>query len=89
MASVFINNLDDYIAPSQACVNPLVLARENDNSTSATLKPSRITIQAEEATMETETPTYHEVKPDLIKSRISSSSSKVAAVSLNDCLACR
>ena len=22
--SVFVNNLDDFIAPSQACVNPLV-----------------------------------------------------------------
>ena len=37
--SVFLNNLDDFIAPSQACVNPFVIARNNNESQSASVAP--------------------------------------------------
>jgi hypothetical protein len=29
--SVLVNNIDDFIAPSQACINPLVLGRDKGN----------------------------------------------------------
>ncbi|KDO30099.1 hypothetical protein SPRG_05290 [Saprolegnia parasitica CBS 223.65] len=75
MASVFLGDLNDFIQPSQACVNPLFLAGK----------------QAEEskATVSLDSDIYsgiHQVaiEPDLIKS----SAADTAMVSLNDCLAC-
>ena len=81
--SVLLNNLDDFIAPSQACINPFVSSSSKEDAKSA-----RITIQSDFSTSEYEEPVR---KPDLIKSKTSSTSSnqKVATVSLNDCLACR
>ena len=82
--SVFLNNLDDFIAPGQACVNPLVSAKLAPTSSSR----GHIILQADVSTTELGD-TYVASKPDLIKSRPSSGTEvKVAHVSLNDCLAC-
>lgn len=83
--SVFLNNLDDFIAPSQACVNPLVSSKIDEakqNQSSA-----RITLTNDMSLYE-----YGEVatkKPDLIRTRTAIDNQKVATVSLSDCLACR
>ena len=36
--SVFVNNLDDFIAPSQACVNPLVNSKLDNEITNNKIK---------------------------------------------------
>lgn len=85
--SVFLTNLDDYIAPSQACVNPFVASRKTSNDGNDKNPSAKISIQLDLSISEFET-----VKPNLIKSKLSSihseSTQKVATVSLNDCLAC-
>ena len=82
--SVFLNNLDDFILPSQGCINPFVLNKKSPDSVKAA--PAKITLQSDFSS------TVYErtQKPDLIKSRasVASKGQKVAAVSLNDCLAC-
>lgn len=92
--SVFVNNLDDFIIPSQACVNPLVankreeaLKEEKKQKTSASKSGiAKISLQSDYSVSEYDV----EVKPNLIKARGEGSvSQKVATVSLNDCLACR
>lgn len=83
--SVFLNNLDDFIVPSQACVNPFV-----SNPSMPSQPPSKtgkITLQADLSYSEFELPA---AQPNLIKTKVGSvSEKKVATVSLNDCLACR
>ncbi len=93
--SVFVTNLDDFIGPSQACVNPFVTAKINPQQASAGMGggsggggEGKITIQADFSSYEF----MPVVQPDLIRVKASSSSAtttKVATVSLNDCLACR
>ena len=92
--SVFVNNLDDFIIPSQACVNPLVaskreeaLQEEKKQKTAASSKAgiAKISLQSDFSVSEYDT----EVKPNLIKPSAGRLSEKVATVSLNDCLACR
>ena len=85
--SVFLNNLDDYIVPSQACVNPFVISKNNEDKESKSKISKKIILSTDSSVSEFTTTT--EIKPNLIKTKISSSSAKVAAVSLNDCLACR
>ena len=82
--SVFLNNLDDFILPSQGCINPFVLNKKSPDSVKSA--PAKITLQSDFSTTEYERPQ----KPDLIKLRasVASKGQKVAAVSLNDCLAC-
>jgi iron only hydrogenase large subunit-like protein len=87
--SVFVNNLDDFISLSQACVNPFVANRKLDDESKPVL--AKIDLQSDFSSTEYEKPRESLVqKPSLIKSRISTASKgqKVAAVSLNDCLAC-
>ena len=99
--SVFLNNVDDFIAPSQACVNPLVLQKTSTSSTTTTTNQDSVTKKGTTTaggsknvlsidSTQSEFESIKEVKPDLIKTSSSSSSgAKVATVSLNDCLACR
>lgn len=83
--SVFLSNLDDFIAPSQACVNPLVASKLEAPSTA--VKGGRVTLSNDYSKTEFDDAP---VKPNLINVRSSAvSTSKVASVSLNDCLACR
>ena len=81
--SVFISNLDDFIAPSQACVNPILNDKKKPERESVN---SRIAIQNDFSVTDFDIPA---VEPDLIKSKVSSSHNITATVSLNDCLACR
>ena len=87
--SVFISNVDDFISPAQACVNPYVAARGTDAAAASTTASSsnKVTLKADFSATEFEAVA---VRPSLIRQKASSSSdaSKVAAVSLNDCLAC-
>lgn len=82
--SVFVNNIDDFIGPTQACVNPFI----SESRKKAASGSAKITLQADLSVSEfSSLPSYK--PPDLIKSKTSSASKTVATVSLNDCLACR
>jgi hypothetical protein len=83
--SVFLSNLDDFIAPSQACVNPLVNSKLEAASVSK--GPAKISLETDYSITSFESST---IKPDLIKTKIATvTGKKIASVSLNDCLACR
>jgi hypothetical protein len=98
--SVFINNLDDYILPSQDCVNPLILSKKRDASTatnsssnpatSSSNRPSnKIMLVNDDTISEYEAPMKLISEPNLINTKYDSNNQKIASVSLNDCLACR
>lgn len=92
MSRVFLTDLDDFIVPSQACVNPYVApnltpAKHHSSQASKnTKKHGRVTLETDFSTSEfNDTPS---IEPDLIRHRVGEANKKVAAVSLNDCLAC-
>jgi iron only hydrogenase large subunit-like protein len=96
--SVFLSNLDDYINPSQACINPFVLSKstssnDKDNNSLVNDKKKKIVIETDNSDIGLGL-NYNEsnIKPNLIKTTTTSKSNnsniKVASVSLNDCLAC-
>lgn len=101
--SVFLNNLDDFIAPSQACVNPLVSSKllqpmvssqETGGLTlgAAATKGPRVVLMNDTSTSDFDASIPHPIaslQPDLIKTKVSDNKKRVATVSLNDCLACR
>ena len=98
--SVFLNNLDDFIAPSQACINPLVLNKPKPTATSSdtntTSSSAKIVLQTDFSVSEFDGLVGskrqilpHAQAPDLIKTKMGTQNQKVASVSLNDCLACR
>ena len=78
--SVFISNVDDFIAPSQACINPLVSSKISSQNVKEASQKVTIKLDTVDAQLKADA-----VKPNLIKM----SEKKVATVSLNDCLACR
>lgn len=101
--SVFLNNLDDFIAPSQACVNPFVAqkgaaaAGVGVGAAGAAAPPvtsgssgSRITLQADFSSTEFDLKMAPvAVQPNVIRARSGGAADQqVASVSLNDCLAC-
>ncbi|KAL7514344.1 hypothetical protein ACHAXN_011523 [Cyclotella atomus] len=51
--SVFLNNVDDYLGPSQACVNPLFTAPSKSTSTAANAN-SNATLDKTEVTLQTD-----------------------------------
>jgi iron only hydrogenase large subunit-like protein len=72
---VFLGDLDDFIAPSQACINPLFLSAKGSKDKAINVSTdSDIYSGIHQVTIE----------PDLIRS----SANETATVSLNDCLAC-
>jgi hypothetical protein len=86
--SVFLSNLDDFIAPAQACVNPFVKEKVESSETQ---RGARITLEVDKSTSEFDmVASSNALRPDLIKAQHSHSSGghKIAQVSLNDCLAC-
>jgi hypothetical protein len=83
--SVFLSNLDDFIAPSQACVNPLVSSKLEASSDAVQSSSAKLVITNDYSKTEFDSVP---IKPNLINTK-TSSSKKVASVSLNDCLACR
>lgn len=95
--SVFVSNLDDFINPSQACVNPLVnsklesSAASNNPSDKRTGKRAIISLANDYTVSEHSGNVVEDAmlsEPNLIKTTKSNQGRKVATVSLNDCLAC-
>ncbi|KAL7686589.1 putative Iron hydrogenase, small subunit, Iron hydrogenase, large subunit [Plasmopara halstedii] len=79
MASVFLGDLDDYIQPSQACVNPLFTSDKGNSTTDGVT-----TIK-----LETELSDVDLVAPQPSKANIiRTSANEKATISLDDCLAC-
>lgn len=92
--SVFLSNLDDFIAPSQACVNPLVSARLEASGADTTASAANLSGKDKKVTLSNDfsKTEFDEVavQPNLIRTTMSTGGvKKVASVSLNDCLACR
>jgi hypothetical protein len=86
--SVFLNNLDDFIAPSQACVNPFV--QKSSGTAEKSPESRKITLRNDFSNTEFDRiESAPLIKPDLIKTKTGFANQKVASVSLNDCLACR
>lgn len=85
--SVFLNNLDDFIAPSQACVNPLVNGTASSTVPSSTntsggvnlnrnsKKHGRVTLETDFSKSDFDEVGVSYSEPDLIKSRLVPSSS--------------
>jgi len=82
--SVFLNNIDDFIVPSQACINPLVASKIEASKTKSAEVPSG-GVKSEKLVLKMDTSTtafdaseslsyYGSKEPDLIKPRVSSSS---------------
>ena len=82
--SVFVNNLDDFISPSQACINPLVLKKGIEG----TSKNSSIKISIENDMSMSE---FDVNKNSNAQKTVASviSNTNTVSVSLSDCLACR
>ncbi len=96
--SVFITNLDDFINPSQACINPLVATKSNKaaaallNKAVTTGAGARIQLVADFSTTDdllfsTQQQQPVTQEPNLIKSKLGKGAEAIATVSLNDCLA--
>ena len=98
--SVFLNNLDDFIAPSQACVNPLVSSKlqpmvvssqEGGGPGAAASRGPRVVLMNDASTSDFDASVPRPIaslQPSLIKTKVTDAK-RVATVSLNDCLACR
>ena len=91
--SVFLTDLDDFIAPGQACVNPLVVGKsKTDDEKSSSSTGARITLESDFSTSEfggVQRAPLLASEPNLIRTKGGlDNSQKVATVSLNDCLAC-
>eukprot|EP00903_Cladosiphon_okamuranus_P012244 g11483.t1 len=92
MASVFLGDVDDFIAPGQACINPLFTTAEDAKAAAAGPEASSgskggaaMVLELEDDGGPLDTMVVEEaVKPDLIKP----SNTQTAKVSLDDCLAC-
>lgn len=91
MASVFLGDLDDYITPSQACVNPLFTPSTGADAgaNGGNPKPgvAKLTLETELSADDWGLPpptTERVVKPDIIRT----TAQEKATISLDDCLAC-
>ncbi|CAM9850944.1 unnamed protein product [Scytosiphon promiscuus] len=89
MASVMLGDLDDFIAPGQACINPLftTAADAAPAKAAAEEKPggAAMVLELEDDGGPLDAMVVEEVaKPDLIRA----SNTQTAKVSLDDCLAC-
>lgn len=83
-ASVFLGDLNDYIQPSQACVNPLFTS-DSVQPDAAGAQPNglaKITLQTELSAADLAVP--QPVKPNIIRT----TTQEKATISLDDCLAC-
>eukprot|EP01041_Mallomonas_annulata_P012054 gene12054-25262_t len=81
--AVFINNLDEFISPSQECINPFI-TKDAPKDLGSGAVVSRITLKNDSSRSDYEAP----IAPNLIRSKSNISGDKVASVSLSDCLAC-
>ncbi|KAF1316924.1 Nuclear prelamin a recognition factor-like protein, partial [Globisporangium splendens] len=85
-ASVFLGDLDDYIQPSQACINPLFTSdastgngAQNDASRPAGVAKISLEVSSDDWGVQPQT-----VKPNIIRT----TEKEKATISLDDCLAC-
>ncbi len=86
--SVFITNLDDFINPSQACINPLVATKSKAALNKADTGGARIKLVADLSSTDDLLFTQPVIQePNLIKSKLGKGKEAIATVSLNDCLA--
>lgn len=81
MASVFLGDLNDFIQPSQACINPLFTS-DKPKDDGSTIGTAKITLQTELSAADLVLP--QAVKPNIIRT----STEEKATISLDDCLAC-
>lgn len=86
-ASVFLGDLDDYIQPSQACVNPLFTpastGAQDDGAAARPLGVAKISLETELSADDWGLAPAP-VKPSIIRT----SKEEKATISLDDCLAC-
>ncbi|CAH0476680.1 unnamed protein product [Peronospora belbahrii] len=86
MASVFLGDLDDYIQPSQACINPLftsdTASHAGNNNGQSTNGLAKITLQTDLTAADLAVPAP--LKPNIIRT----TTQEKATISLDDCLAC-
>ena len=84
--AVFINNLDNFISPSQACVNPFI--SQTSRETSLKGNTSKLVLENDFSSTSYDI-LSNTTPPDLIKAKDVGTVDRVARVSLSDCLACR
>lgn len=83
--SVFLADLDgDWIAPSQACVNPIFSDNPVSPEKNSGAQKKKLSLALEDVVE----PAEPSMRPDLIRTATGASGEKKAQVSLNDCLAC-
>lgn len=82
MSSVFISNVDDYLAPSQACVNPLFSESFNNKNDKAPDETAGLVVAV------TRKQVLRRSKRPLIDAAIPKAPTETAKVSMADCLAC-
>ncbi|KAJ0402653.1 hypothetical protein P43SY_007518 [Pythium insidiosum] len=83
MASVFLGDLDDFIQPGQACVNPLFTgADKGGDSATSTSGVAKITLETELSAADWAM--EETVRPNIIRT----DAKEKATISLDDCLAC-
>jgi iron only hydrogenase large subunit-like protein len=80
MSSVFLSNVDDYLGPSQACVNPLF---SNTNSTTTTTTPN-----TQEGAVRTRKRRTVRERSDTTNTTNTPTTNAVVSASIADCLAC-
>lgn len=82
---MFLGDLDDYITPSQACVNPLFTSASNAPAAAgADAKPGVAKITLETEITAEDWAIKETVRPDIIRT----TTQEKATISLDDCLAC-
>jgi hypothetical protein len=87
---VFINNLDDFILPSQDCINPLIASKRKEAAAASSSKKKILLVNDESISeFELSSPSYGSLPPNLINIKYDQNQQRIASVSLNDCLACR
>ena len=79
---MIINDLDDFILPSQVCVNPLVGTNTPSGST------VRLDMSTDLSSLEYESDARPVAGSGVIKTK-TKDEVKIASISLSDCLACR
>ena len=86
--SVFISNLDDFISPGQACVNPIALGKAGKDGEQKVKIGEAQTLEYEVSVEPLLKGEANLIKNKAVAGSSGSSATKVATISLNDCLAC-
>ncbi|TMW66409.1 hypothetical protein Poli38472_004174 [Pythium oligandrum] len=84
MASVFLGDLDDYIQPGQACVNPLFTGPTTTDANGSTTNNGVAKISLDMEMSSSDWAVEETVRPNIIRT----TAKEKATISLDDCLAC-